>query len=307
MTHHHSNNHTHDHHSQLKGKKLFATIFLNIIITVAQIAGGFISGSLSLLSDALHNFSDVVSLIISYIANKLTTRKNTVNQTFGYKRAEIIAAFINTATLIVVAVLLIIEAIRRFSDPIIIGSVWVIALAVTSILLNGASVLILKKDAEENMNIKSAYLHLLTDMITSVAVLAGGMLMYFYQIYWIDAILTLVIGIYLLFVSWNLLLQSLKVLMLFAPSNIILDEVTSRLNQLSEIKNLHHIHLWQLNDKQIHFEAHVDFITNMKLSEVNQTLENITHILHEEFEIEHVTLQPEFNVCDKKDLIAQDQ
>lgn len=299
--------HHHHSHSDLKGRKLLLTILLNILITAAQVMGGFISGSLSLLSDALHNFSDVISLVISYIANKLTSRKNTVNQTFGYRRAEIIAAFINTATLIVVAVLLIIEAIKRFNDPVIVESVWVIALATASILLNGLSVLILKKDASKNMNVKSVYLHLLSDMFTSVAVLAGGVIMFFYKIYWIDAILTMGIGIYLLYISWGLLLQTLKVLMLFVPSNILLKEVTDRIQQLSEINNLHHVHLWQLNDKQIHFEAHVDFVNNLKLSEVNCTLEMIKVILNKEFDIDHVILQPEFDICDKKDLIAQEQ
>jgi cobalt-zinc-cadmium efflux system protein len=300
----------HDHHkpgTDLKGKKLLLTILLNIVITASQVAGGFISGSLSLLSDALHNFSDVVSLVVSYIANRLSSRKNTVNQTFGYKRAEIIAAFINTAILIVVAILLIIEAIKRINEPSEVASIWVIALSVASIILNGASVLILKKDASDNMNVKSAYLHLLSDMFTSVAVLAGGLIMFYYQIYWIDAVLTIGIGIYLFYMSWGLLLQALKVLMLFAPGNILLDKVNSRIQELDEIKNLHHVHLWQLNDKQIHFEAHVDFKSNLNLTDVNGILQNIKEILHHEFEIDHVTLQPEFNVCDKKDLIAQDQ
>ena len=139
-------NHQHNHnHPNLKGRKLGITIVLNLIITIAQAAGGFFSGSLSLLSDALHNFSDVISLIISYIASILSNKKQTVTKTFGYKRAEIIAAFINTSTLIIIAVFLAIEAIKRFSTPEIISSKWVIYLAIASILLNGLSVFILQK------------------------------------------------------------------------------------------------------------------------------------------------------------------
>ena len=134
------------HHSQdLRGRKLGVSILLNILITVAQVIGGVISGSLSLLSDALHNFSDVISLVISYIATILTKKKETTSKTFGYKRAEILAAFINALTLIIVAILLGIEAVKRFSDPEEIASGWVIILAALSIVLNGLSVLIFKK------------------------------------------------------------------------------------------------------------------------------------------------------------------
>jgi len=141
------NNHSHHHsHHELSGRNLFISILLNIVITVAQIIGGFISGSLSLISDAIHNLSDVISLIISYIANLLTNRKKqTLEKTFGYKRAEIIAAFINAFSLIVIALFLGIEAIKRFNDPKIIDSNLVIWLAILGILFNGFSVLLLKK------------------------------------------------------------------------------------------------------------------------------------------------------------------
>ncbi len=145
MGHNHAHNHAHDH--DLKGKKLLISIFLNIGITVAQIIGGFISGSLALLSDALHNLSDVISLIVSYVASKLAKRKASNNKTFGYKRAEILAAFINAATLIIVAILLIIEAVKRFENPQNIASNLVIWLSFIAILFNGLSVLLLRKDS----------------------------------------------------------------------------------------------------------------------------------------------------------------
>ncbi len=141
------------------------------------------SGSLALLSDALHNFSDVISLIISYIANKLVKKKASLKRTFGYKRAEILAAFVNAFTLVVVAILLIFEAIERFQNPQNIESNLVIWLSVIAILGNGFSVLLLKSNGEDNMNMRSAYLHLITDMMASVAVLIGGILMKYYEIY----------------------------------------------------------------------------------------------------------------------------
>lgn len=275
------------------------------MITVAQVIGGLISGSLSLLSDALHNFSDVISLIISYIATILTKKKETASKTFGYKRAEILAAFINASTLIIVAVLLAIEAIKRFQEPQEIASVWVIILAAFSIVLNGLSVLILQKDAKDNLNIKSAYIHLLSDMFTSVAVLVAGILMYYLQLWWIDGLLTLLIAIYLIYISWDILKDSLKVLMLFTPSNITIEQINNEVIKIPEVNNIHHVHVWQLDDKQIHFEAHVDLNEDFPMVKVNEILEEIRMILYNDFNIAHVTLQPEFNIYDKKDLIEQ--
>jgi len=296
--------HSHHHHD-LKGRKLVISILLNIMITVAQVIGGLISGSLSLLSDALHNFSDVISLIISYIATILTKKKETASKTFGYKRAEILAAFINASTLIIVAVLLGIEAVKRFQEPQEIASIWVIILAAFSIVLNGLSVLILQKDAKDNLNIKSAYIHLLSDMFTSVAVLIAGILMYYLQLWWIDGLLTLLIAIYLIYISWDLLKDSLKVLMLFTPSNITIEQINNEVIKIHEVNNIHHVHVWQLDDKQIHFEAHVDLNEDFPMVKVNEILEEIRILLFNKFKIAHVTLQPEFNICDKKELIEQ--
>jgi cobalt-zinc-cadmium efflux system protein len=286
-------------------KKLIVAILLNILITVAQVTGGIASGSLSLISDALHNFSDVIALIISYIASILITKKQTVHKTFGYKRAEIIAAFVNTLALITVAVLLATESLKRFRNPIEISSEYVIILSGIAIFFNGFSALILWKDAADNLNIQSSYLHLLTDMFTSVAVLAGGIIMFYFKIFWIDGALTLLIASYLIYSSVKLLMETLKVLMLFTPSSIIINDINRIICSIPEVQNIHHIHVWQLDNRQIHFEGHVDFNDNLPLSKVNQVLEEIRIILINQFNIEHVTLQPEFEIDHKKDLISE--
>ncbi|HIP48866.1 MAG TPA: cation transporter [Lutibacter sp.] len=301
-----SHDHKH-HHPKLSGKNLLFTILLNVGITVAQLIAGFVSGSLALLSDAVHNLSDVLALIISYVANRLSNRrKQNLGQTFGYKRAEIIAAFFNAATLIVIAVFLAIEAIKRLTNPIEIGSNLVIWLALVGILGNGLGVLLLKKDAEHNLNMKSAYLHLMTDMLTSVAVLIGGLLMKFHQIYWVDAVLTIIISVYLIYMSWRIFVDSLKILMLFAPDHIIIKDVEKAILEISKIRNIHHVHVWQLNDHTIHFEAHIEFKKDVKLSEFDIICAKIEHLLAHKFEIHHSNLQPEFERDDNKEFIIQD-
>jgi cobalt-zinc-cadmium efflux system protein len=301
----HAHNHAH-HHGELKGRNLLISIFLNILITAAQVVGGIVSGSLALLSDALHNFSDVLSLVVSYIANRLAKKQASLHKTFGYKRAEILAAFVNASTLIIVAVLLIIEAIKRFQNPQEIESNLVIWLSFLGIVANGLSVLLLKKDAEANMNMKSAYLHLFTDMLASIAVLVGGLLMKYYQVFWVDSILTLVIALYLIWVGIDLLKTSTKVLMLFTPESIPIQEIVGEIQKNKSIKNVHHIHVWQLNEDEVHFEAHVDFEEDITLTQFDVILTEIEALLFYKFKINHVNIQPEFGKCDAKDVIVQD-
>jgi cobalt-zinc-cadmium efflux system protein len=294
------------HQHQVKGKNLLFTIVLNSLITVAQIIGGIISGSLALISDALHNFSDVLSLIISYVAHKLSRRKASMNQTFGLKRAELIAAFVNALSLILVAFYLIYEAVFRFFKPQEIHPSLVIWLAALGIVVNGLSVLLLKKDANHNLNMKSAYLHLLTDMLASVAVLVGGILMYYFKIYWIDSVLTFIIAIYLIVVGLDLLVKATKMLMLFTPSNINVKDIVQMVNTLKGVKRLHHVHIWNLNEEELHLEAHLDCSEDISMSEFNILLAQIEAILLQNFNINHVNIQPEYQKVDPKDIIVQD-
>ncbi|MGV9002554.1 cation diffusion facilitator family transporter [Flavobacterium sp.] len=296
----------HIHKHEVKGKNLVLSIVLNIIITIAQFVGGIISGSLALISDALHNFSDVLSLIFSLIAHKLSRRKATIGNTFGYKRAELIAAFVNASTLVVVAFILIYGAIERFFHPHPIASNIVIWLAFLGIIVNGLSVLFLKKDAQHNINMKSAYLHLLTDMLASVAVLIGGILMKYYSWFWVDSVMTILIAIYLIIVGVKLLLTSTKMLMLFTPNHINIKEIVREVHKIKGVGKLHHIHVWHLNDEELHLEAHLDCSDDIKMSEFNILLDKVEQVLFTKFHINHINIQPEFKKIDPKEFIVQD-
>ena len=299
-------NHSHHHH-QVQGKNLLFSIVLNLVITVAQVIGGILSGSLALMSDALHNFSDVLSLVFSYIAHKLSRKKTSVNQTFGYKRAELIAAFVNAMTLIIVALFLIYGATERFFNPQEIESGLVVWLSILGIVVNGLSAILLKNDADKNLNMKSAYLHLFTDMLASVAVLIGGLLMKYFQWFWVDSVLTLLIAIYLILVGFDLLKKSTQMLMLFTPVHIDINEIISEVHKISGVHKLHHIHVWHLNDDELHLEAHLDCLEDIKMSEFNEILHQIKHVLFDKFQINHINIQPEFNKKGhSKDFIVQD-
>lgn len=291
------------HHHQVSGKNLFITIFLNIFITIAQIIGGVMSGSLALLSDAMHNFSDVLALIIAYGANRLVIRPHSVSKTFGYKRAEILATLFNASALIAIAIFLIFESVEKFYNPQAVDSFLVIVLGFLGIIFNSAGLLLLKDDAHKNMNMRAAYLHLLGDVMTSVAVVVGGVLMYYYELYWVDPLVSLFISIYIIWASMALIKESGSVLMQFAPKDIDMKELLLAITKEGAIDNVHHMHLWRLNDKGIHCEAHLDFRENITLEESNKIIDRLEVNLHDNFGIEHTTFQCEYNRCEDKNII----
>ena len=292
----------HHHHHEVSGKRLGITIFLNVLITLGELVGGIISGSMALITDAAHNFSDVLSLIISYVANRMAKRKATTRETYGYRRSEIIAAFANSVTLIVISLIIFYEAINRLADPVEIKGGWVILMAGASIFLNGLSVLLIKKDAKHNMNIRSAFLHLFSDMMTSVGVLASGLLIKFYNWYYADAIFSILIASYLLYLSWAIFRDSLKILMQFTPDNINIGSISKEISNIAGVRNIHHVHAWQLDDHKIIFEAHIDLDDDISISKFETKLVDIKQILLTHG-IDHSNIQPEFNMKDDKALI----
>ena len=289
-------------HVPANGKKLFITILLNIGITIAQVIGGLIAGSMALLSDAAHNFSDVLSLIISFVAEKLSGRERTIKQTYGYQRAGIFAAFINTASLLVIGTILVWQSIYRIIHPQPIVGLVVIYLAALGILLNGLSALLIKKDAEGSINMRSAYLHLFTDMMTSVAVLAGGIAIKFLNWYWIDGVLSIGIAIYLVYSSWGIFYEAIRIFMQFTPSHINIEEIAQKVTRLDGVKNMHHVHVWQLDDREMMLEAHIDLDEDYTISQFEDILDQVAKIL-EGYNIHHFNIQPELNRPDQKELI----
>lgn len=291
----------HQHHS-VSGKNLGIAIVLNVGITFAQAIGGIISGSMALLSDAAHNFSDVLSLTISYLANRLSKKEATEKQTFGFRRSEILAAFINSVTLIVIAIFILIEAVQRLINPVIIAAEWVIALAIAGILVNGISVLFIRNDTHENLNMKSVYLHLIGDMLTSVAVLLGGLAMKYIEWYWTDSVFSIIIAIYLLYMSWGIVKSSLRIIMQFTPDKVDIHDIAVEIENIDGVKNIHHIHVWQINEHDLMFEAHIDVSDDVKISDFEKILTIVNSVL-KSHNIHHSTIQPEFMANDNKQRI----
>lgn len=294
--------HNHNKAEETSEKNLFVTMALNFFITVAEVIGGLISGSLSLISDALHNFSDGIAIIITYIAMRLSKKPRTFKYTFGLKRAEIIAAIINASTLIIISFFLIKEAIERFYNPSPIAGSIMLIVASLGLTANVVGTLLLKKGSKNNLNIRAAYFHLLSDAISSLAVIVGALFIIFFKISWIDPLLTILISIYILKMTYEIVKESLNVIMMSSPAGINLDELKILVERIPGVINIHHVHLWKLNDNDTHFEAHIE-VEDMAVSKTIDIQKLIELELHDRYEINHTTLQFECDKCETKKLV----
>jgi cobalt-zinc-cadmium efflux system protein len=297
---HEHGSHQHNHHG-LGEKHLALTIGMNVFITVAEIAGGLLSGSLALLSDAIHNLSDVISLIISYIAIIIGKKDKNISKTYGYKRAEIIAALINVIILFFVCGYIIFEALHRMADPHVINVKLMLIIAALGVIANGVSVLLLFRDAKENMNIKSAFVHMMADTISSVAVIVTAVILIFKPWFWLDAVISILITVYIARESLKILMDSLHILMQGSPEDIDREKVEQKIKEDSsgKIQDVHHIHMWEISPGKIVFDAHI-VVKKEDLKDADAIIESVNKVLSENFKICHSTIQIEsgsFNHC----------
>ena len=262
-----------------QSRRLFRVILLNALISIVEIAGGLFANSLALISDAIHNISDVLSSFIAWQAVRTGTRKSTLHKTFGFRRIEILAAFLNSLILVVISAFLIFEAIARFSQHKHVNGLIMSGVAIIGFIVNFLGVLILKKEASGSLNIRSAYLHLLADSISSLAVIAGGILIFYFNIYWADPVLTILISLYIFTETYKILKQTADILMQGTPSGIDLLEIKKDLEAFDDISNIHHVHAWNLTETEIQFECHVDLKKNLSVGEtamISRKIKNIS-------------------------------
>ena len=295
----------HSSQSDTHSVRLLVSIILNGLITVAEVAGGILSGSLALVSDAIHNLSDTLALVLAWIANKIGIRQADTRRTFGYKRFEILSAFINAFILTALSLYLIYSAFLRLIEPSPIRSGLMFIVALAGLVVNLVSMLILRHGSKESLNIRAAYLHLLGDTLSSVAVIVGAVLIHYTGQVWIDPILTMIISVVIIRQAFRILYKSVSILMQSAPAGLDLEEVKNYIEKHPKIKNVHHVHCWQMEDSDIFFEAHIETVEDMKLSESGRLSEEICTLLQENFNIAHATLQVEYELCDDKTMIRQ--
>ncbi len=297
----HDHGHHHDHH-EVPRRKLSLVILLNLAITIAEVVGGLLSGSLALLSDALHNLSDTMAMAISYLALLISRKPRDERRTFGYRRAQTLAAFVNASFLLLISIYLIYESVMRFLNPEPIKSGLMIIVASIGLAANFLSVLLLHSHAKGNLNLRSSYLHLLGDTISSVGVIMGGIAIHLWGVYWLDPVVTVLIALYILKEVWHVLRKTVDIFMQSAP-DIDFDEMQGRIESIDGVGNIHHLHVWMYDEDHTHLEAHVE-VDDMLLSETTRIRKQIEEVLHTRYRIRHVTLQMESNPSCPKSLIA---
>lgn len=290
----------HSHTHSYSGKtisRLWITFFLNLGISVAQLIGGFLSNSMALISDAVHNLSDTGSIGVSLIARTFARKDANKQMTFGYRRADIIGAFINLIILVAVSLFLIKEGIERFLQPQEIdGSImfWVALVGLTG---NVLSVYILHSDSKSSLNIKSAYVHLIGDAAASFAVIAGGVLVLYYDLFIVDPILTIGIAIYIMYSSYRMLQETISILMEATPEDVDIDSIKNELESVSNVKDVHHIHVWKIDEHHKMLECHV-YIDESQSSKIEKIKSDIKACLSDRFDITHSAIEFELEPCE---------
>ena len=248
----------HDHgHAHGGDKRLVGAVLVNVLLTVAQVVGGVLSGSLSLVADALHNLNDAASLGIALVARRIARRPADSRRTFGYRRAEVIGALINLTTLIIVGLYLIYEAVSRYFDPRPIEGwvvVWVAGIALGVDIVTAVLTFRLSKG---NLNIRAAFVHNVSDALASVAVIVAGTLILLYDWYWADLAATVLISGYVLYQGVTMMRATVRILLEGVPSDIRLEDVASALAALPGVDEVHHLHVWQLDENHRALEAHL--------------------------------------------------
>ncbi len=280
-------------------------ILFNTVITLAEYIGGMLSGSLALISDAGHNLSDVLSLMLGYAGEKVIETDPNKRYTFGLKRFEVLIALVNALILVGIGIFIVTEAVSRFNNPVKIDTGIMLVVASIGLLGNVFSILVLSRNRHSNLNMRAAFLHLLYDAISSVGVIASGIIIHFTDIYWIDLFFSIIIVIMIVWSSKDIIIESLHIFMQGAPVHIDSDDIYRGILNLENVGGVHGLHIWSINSKEIFLSCHI--LTDPDAGRVNtdELIRNVNRLLEEEFGIEHTTLQIETEeVCKLSDGIC---
>jgi cobalt-zinc-cadmium efflux system protein len=263
-----------------------------MLLTLAQVIGGVLSGSLALIADALHNFSDAIALIIAFFARKIARRPADPRMSFGYGRAEVVAALINYTTLIVLSVYLMYEGVMRFFQPEPVNGwmvVWIAALALIVDLITAALTYTMAKDS---MNIRAAFIHNVADALGSVAVIVAGAAVILFGWTWVDPAVTILIALYILWHVRSEIGETIRVLMLGAPPGLIPEDVATAIEATDGVAGVHHIHLWSMQEREPALTAHLE-IAGPYWADAELIRQAVKEALKSGFGIGHVTLELE--------------
>ena len=303
-THGLSHGHGNDHRHWIEGRgdwQVAAAVATNLILTAAQIAGGIIAGSVALIADAMHNLSDALALVIAFAARRIARRPAHPGMSFGYGRAEVVAALVNYTTLIVVCLWLGYAAVERMVDPPPVEGSIVVILAAVALVINGITAALTFRLARHSMNIRAAFLHNLSDAGTSLAVIVSGLLVMWFDWRLADPLITLLISAWILRHCFIEVVPVIRILMLAAPAGLDPAEIGERIGAVEGVAGLHHLHLWQIDERRNSLEAHLvieeGHDTGRVLARVKDMLARDFGLRHATFEVEHAGIPCAGGAC----------
>ncbi|KZY00139.1 MAG: cation diffusion facilitator family transporter [Sulfitobacter sp.] len=283
--------HDHAHIDPESGdRRVSLAIWANALLTVAQIVGGVFAGSLALIADALHNFSDMASLVIAFVARKIARRPADARMTFGYGRIEIVAALINYTTLILVGVYLIYEGGMRMIDPPQVAGWTVVILGAVALMIDTLTALLTYSMQKGSVNIRALFLHNLSDALASVAVIIGGTLIILYDLRWVDPAITIGIALYILYLALTEIGGPIRMLMLGSPPYMDAEAVVEAMTKVAGVRDVHHVHLWQMQEHEVALDCHV-VLEGQDWRDLDAVKQAVKNMLAEDFGITHSSLE----------------
>nr|MBN2277755.1 cation transporter [candidate division Zixibacteria bacterium] len=293
---------THTHIHNRSGGRLFATIILNVAITAAEFVGGLLTGYLALLADAVHNLSDVAALILAQIGETGSRRPPSKISTYGYKRLEVMTAFISAVALVIIAVYIFYEAYRRFLTPVDLSSpTLLLVIATVGLIGNILSVILLHASRSQSLNIKAAFLHMLYDTLSSLTVIIGAVVILKTGWNIIDPILSAVIGLMILWSSFDVIREATMIFLEAVPARIDYDTVANAIRMHPEVTSLHDLHIWSLSSRDVALSCHIR-LEDSRYNDSPRIIREINQRLHHDFGIGHATIQPERDDCSSADI-----
>lgn len=277
-------------------KRLTLSLILTAAFVIVEIAAGIFGNSLALLTDAAHNFTDVIALGLSWYALRIAAKPANSGKTFGYHRVGILVALINSTTLILIAFGIFFEAYKRFITPPEVDSTILIGVGAVAFIINLVTAMMVKKGSEHDLNLRSAFLHLMGDVMSTLGAVMAGIIIAFTNWNWLDPFVSVLIGAFILYNAWSILRQTIHILLESTPENIDMTEMVTDIRKLDGVKDIHDLHVWSISENLRMLSAHV-VIDNISIGEGVSIQHNINELLAHTYNIQHATLQMECECC----------
>ena len=294
-----SHDHTHSHFSDIAKQttsRLSLSLFLTLAFVFIEAAAGIFANSLALLTDAAHNLTDVFALGLSWFAIRLTAQPANARKTYGYHRAGILVAFINSTTLVLIALGIFYEAYQRFLNPPQVQSGILIVVGLIAVIVNLVTALMVQRGSEHDLNLRSAFVHLMGDVLSTIGAVIAGLIIYFTNANWLDPLVSVLIGFLILYNAWGILRETVEILLESTPRDVNVKSLVNELKQIDGVLGVHDLHIWSLTQNLRTMSAHI-LTDDLHISVGADIQRQINEIVYHRYNISHATLQLECVDC----------